>query len=353
MNTVVLSLLAVTISLGGLAACSSPPASDETASRPTNIEVARPSGDQTESPAARLVNKVWLVTAPTNRAPGSFYIFLSDGTLVMTSCVETYRLATWRSDAAGRIAIAEDQAVKYEAEIIEIQDRLARLRLDLKNDGVELTLHLADAPYVCPDLESVSSARAGPMLFHSLLAVAVAALCLTACTEPARNEAPEVTRSASQLEAIRSRLADYRAVEGSSTVGDNTAVWTAYFDGTTLKHVREESNQGDYGSAENEVLVRRGAFHRIHLAWQAHRHRSIEASGSGERHAAHRLRHIGQRRGAIQGSGWQPGLCRELGDFRCEGSGGLPRTGGGGLSCTPISRRAVSPRTRHAPIHPL
>jgi hypothetical protein len=150
MNTAALSLLAATISLGDLTACSSPPASDEAASRPTNVQVAVPAGD--ESPTARLVNTVWKVTAPAGRARGSFYIFLSDGTLVMTSCVETYRLATWRSDAAGRIAIAEDEAVKYEAEILEIQDRQARLRLDLRNERIELTLHAADAPYVCPDL---------------------------------------------------------------------------------------------------------------------------------------------------------------------------------------------------------
>ena len=152
MNTAALSLLAATISLGDLTACSSPPASDEAASRPTNVQVAEPAGDQTESPTARLVNKVWKVTAPAGRARGSFYIFLSDGTLVMTSCVETYRLATWRSDAAGRIAIAEDEAVRYEAEILELQDRQARLRLGLRNEDVELSLQTADAPYVCPDL---------------------------------------------------------------------------------------------------------------------------------------------------------------------------------------------------------
>ena len=113
------------------------------------------------NPTARLVNKVWKVTAPAGRARGSFYIFLSDGTLVMTSCVETYRLATWRSDAAGRIAIAEDEAVRYEAEMLELQDRQARLRLDLRNEDVELTLQTADAPVCMSRPETVRSGSSG------------------------------------------------------------------------------------------------------------------------------------------------------------------------------------------------
>lgn len=100
----------------------------------------------------RLINKVWRITSPPDRAPGSFYIFLSDGTLVMTSCVETYRLATWRADGVSRLMIAEDPGVRYPAEIRDVRDREAHLRLILKSEQVELTLTQADAPFVCPDM---------------------------------------------------------------------------------------------------------------------------------------------------------------------------------------------------------
>ena len=100
----------------------------------------------------RLINKVWRITSPPDRAPGSFYIFLSDGTLVMTSCVETYRLATWRADGVSRLMIAEDPGVQYPAEIRDVRDREAHLRLILKSEQVELTLTQADAPFVCPDM---------------------------------------------------------------------------------------------------------------------------------------------------------------------------------------------------------
>ena len=100
----------------------------------------------------RLINKVWRITSPPDRAPGSFYIFLSDGTLVMTSCVETYRLATWRADGVSRLMIAEDPGVQYPAEIRDVRDREAHLRLILKSEQVELTLTQADAPFVCADM---------------------------------------------------------------------------------------------------------------------------------------------------------------------------------------------------------
>src|SRR5262245_7195784 len=56
-----------------------------------------------------LVGKIWLSTDQT-AAPGTLRVFLPDGTLVMTSCVETYRLARWTSMGAGRISWQEDTA---------------------------------------------------------------------------------------------------------------------------------------------------------------------------------------------------------------------------------------------------
>jgi hypothetical protein len=100
----------------------------------------------------RLVNKAWRITSPSDRAPGSFYIFLANGTLVMASCVETYRLAAWRADGPSRLMITEDPGVQYPAEMSEVGERQASLRLILKSEQVDLTLAQADVPYVCPDM---------------------------------------------------------------------------------------------------------------------------------------------------------------------------------------------------------
>jgi hypothetical protein len=101
---------------------------------------------------ARLTGKVWLVAEPPGRAPGSLYVFVSDGTLLMTSCVETYRLARWRAEADGRLVVTEDPATRYEVRVLEAGERELRLRLQLVNETVDLRLRAAAAPYVCPDL---------------------------------------------------------------------------------------------------------------------------------------------------------------------------------------------------------
>ena len=69
----------------------------------------------------------------------------------MTSCVETYRLAMWRAESNGRITIEEDDFVRYEADIVEISERDARLRLYLRSEQVDLTVMVAETPFVCPD----------------------------------------------------------------------------------------------------------------------------------------------------------------------------------------------------------
>jgi hypothetical protein len=64
--------------------------------------------------------------------------------------------------------------------------------------------------------------------------------------------------SAAKIEALRANLAGYRAVQGASAAGGDAAVWTAYFDGSTLKCIDETANAGDNGAAENEYYFERG-----------------------------------------------------------------------------------------------
>ena len=102
--------------------------------------------------AGPLVSTVWRITSPADRPLGSFYTFLPNGTLVMTSCVETYRLATWQAETTDRLAIAEDPTVRYTADILTLSEDNLRLRLNLRSEQVEMTFEPAQAPFVCPDL---------------------------------------------------------------------------------------------------------------------------------------------------------------------------------------------------------
>ena len=70
----------------------------------------------------------------------------------MTSCVETYRLATWHLDASNRVTIVEDATTSYAADVRRADADRLELRLHLKAENVDLVLEPATTPFVCPDL---------------------------------------------------------------------------------------------------------------------------------------------------------------------------------------------------------
>ncbi len=99
---------------------------------------------------AELVGKVW-VSTDASAAPGTFRIFLPDGSLVMDSCWETYRLAPWRTVGERRIEWTEDGA-RIEAEITQLTGERLQLRLHLTGEVREETYRPAQVPTVCPDM---------------------------------------------------------------------------------------------------------------------------------------------------------------------------------------------------------
>ena len=94
------------------------------------------------------VGRVW---ASTDRAasPGTVRIFLPDGTLVMDSCGEGYRLARW-SLRAGRLAWQEDTA-RIEADIVRATSNALHLRLHLVRELKDEHYRPSSIPYVCPE----------------------------------------------------------------------------------------------------------------------------------------------------------------------------------------------------------
>jgi hypothetical protein len=125
------------------------PTQDAVSPRASSVSPAPiPTADRTTE---QLVNTAWRVTSG-NRAPGTLFVFLSNGTLVMTSCVEVYRLATWRAETTDRLTIVEDATVQYTADIRTLSQNSLSLRLNLRSEQVDLTLEAAQAPFVCPDL---------------------------------------------------------------------------------------------------------------------------------------------------------------------------------------------------------
>lgn len=98
---------------------------------------------------AAFVGKVWTLTDQS--APlGTLRIFLPDGTMVMDSCFETYRIARWRNIDERRIEWQEDNA-RIEAEVAQANPGQLRLRLQLVSEVKVEDYRLVQVPFLCPE----------------------------------------------------------------------------------------------------------------------------------------------------------------------------------------------------------
>jgi hypothetical protein len=111
----------------------------------------------TDAGLSQLQGRIWKVTqAASQPAAGSIYIFLPNGTLLQTSCVETYRISTWSPDKSGPgvIRVVEDGQPAFTAKIAEATPKKLRLEQTLirSKEKQSLTLEAVEREFVCPDL---------------------------------------------------------------------------------------------------------------------------------------------------------------------------------------------------------
>ena len=104
-----------------------------------------------------LFSHIWQITkAPSKPAPGSLYIFLPNGTMLQTSCVETYRIARWTIDqkSPSMLRVVEDRQLAFRAEITALTGTTLHLRQHLAHGGEtrDLTLQAVEQEFVCPAL---------------------------------------------------------------------------------------------------------------------------------------------------------------------------------------------------------
>lgn len=111
---------------------------------------ARSANQATATSTPPYVGKIW-VSTDTAAAPGTLRIFLADGSMVMDSCVEVYRLVRWRAIDGKRVEWTEDTA-RIEADVAAASADRLQLRLRLANEVKEENYRLAQVPFVCPDL---------------------------------------------------------------------------------------------------------------------------------------------------------------------------------------------------------
>lgn len=106
---------------------------------------------------SQLFSRIWKVeSAPSKPALGSLYIFMANGTLLETSCTETYRIARWSIDKQSpmTVRVVEDGRLAFTASIKKLDDSTLRIqkRLAHGNETQNVTMKAVEREFVCPDL---------------------------------------------------------------------------------------------------------------------------------------------------------------------------------------------------------
>ena len=104
------------------------------------------------APADALVGRAWVETSPQSGLPGVMLVFLSDGTLLMDSCWETYALRKWTRTGPNAVAWDEDGA-RITASVVSVSGSQLTLLVKAGKDTVEHRYSVAKVPYVCPDMK--------------------------------------------------------------------------------------------------------------------------------------------------------------------------------------------------------
>ena len=130
--------------LGGLAACTASPPAAAPAPRDPATGAPQESASMAAAPApagaapVTFVNRVWRVADATAVAPGQLYVFLSEGTLVMTSPSSTPSLGTWRRDGDGFTMVEEGRP--YRVDILALSADEFRIRSHNPGQPVDIRL---------------------------------------------------------------------------------------------------------------------------------------------------------------------------------------------------------------------
>jgi hypothetical protein len=139
-------LLIVAASALALAACERPAKEqpEPTAATPAPSGPAPATQEPGAAAAASFVNRVWTAAESQPVAAGSLRVFLSDGTLVMTSPQETPAFGSWRY-ADGRLTIVEEGR-EYPTDILALTEREFRIRMLNPGEPLEIRFVPAEQP---------------------------------------------------------------------------------------------------------------------------------------------------------------------------------------------------------------
>ena len=99
-----------------------------------------------EDPTSSFVNQVWVVRESASLAPGQQYVFLSEGTLLITSPSGTPALGSW-TYKGGELTMVEE-GLPYKVDILKLTPHEFKIRINNPGEPVEMRLVPADRPAV-------------------------------------------------------------------------------------------------------------------------------------------------------------------------------------------------------------
>jgi hypothetical protein len=112
-------------------------------------EKAPPPDRGTAAPVS-FVNKVWRVQSSSSIETGMLYVFLSDGTLVISSPHGTPSLGTWKPSGTGFTMIEEGRP--YPVDVLKLSADEFRIMINNPGDAVEIAfVPAANDPARSPD----------------------------------------------------------------------------------------------------------------------------------------------------------------------------------------------------------
>ena len=108
---------------------------------------ASDTGSSDQAPAeptnkATFANKVWRVAEPSAVAAGTLYVFLSEGTLLITSPHSEPALGTWKMD--GGVLTMVEESIAYKVDILNLTYNEFRIRSNNPGGSVEIRMVPAD-----------------------------------------------------------------------------------------------------------------------------------------------------------------------------------------------------------------
>jgi len=112
-------------------ACSRPPAQAPT-----------PESHPTTPSRSTFVNRVWQVTRSSAVATGTLYVFLSDGTLVITSAGNKPMVGSWSRSGDGLVMVEESHP--YQVDILKTDADELVIRSHNPGEPVDIAMARAD-----------------------------------------------------------------------------------------------------------------------------------------------------------------------------------------------------------------